>query len=155
MDGEQNSGEELRMDEAVKQLYRKLIKENFPNSREIEKPSVFLEANRRHMAHCSESGNYIQLFIKIEDRRITDISYLCSCEPTTNVVLEILCELARGITLEEADHLMAEYFYQIIGSREETIRVTVQGVMGLFRAGLRPGNIRPETEPEETQFMVD
>jgi len=124
------------LEDAIKNLYRKYIKEDFPNSREMENPSVFLEAVRQQMLHCGETGSYLQLFLKSEERRLTDITYLCSCEPATNVVVEVLCDLVRGMPLEGAENLTEEPFYQIIGSREETIGMTVRGVLALLREGI-------------------
>jgi NifU-like protein involved in Fe-S cluster formation len=124
------------MDQAVIKLYRQYIKEDFPNSGELENASIFVEAIGQHMIHCGETGNYMRLYLRVEGRRIAAIRYLCSCEPVANVAVEILCGLARGRTLAEAAELGEESFYRIIGSRDEEIRLKVRGLLALLRAGL-------------------
>ena len=39
------------------------------------------------------------LYPVVDDDRINDIKYLCSCEPTANVAVEVLCTLVKGKTL--------------------------------------------------------
>jgi len=126
------------MDPGVVVLYRKLIKENFPNSGELENASIFVEAIGQHMIHCGETGNYMQLYLQLDGRRIKDIKYLCSCEPVANVAVEILCDLARGMTLEEAAGLTEEPFYQAIGSCDEEIRKKVRGLLALLHEAIAP-----------------
>lgn len=124
------------MDQAVTKLYRKYIKEDFPNSGELENASIFAEAIGQHMIDCGETGNYMQLYLQVEGQRIADIKYLCSCEPVANVAVEILCDLVKGRTLEAAAELTEEPFYQIIGSRDEEIRRKVRGLLELLHEGI-------------------
>jgi NifU-like protein involved in Fe-S cluster formation len=124
------------MDEAVIRYYRQLLKEEFPNSGELEAPSVFVEAVGQKMINCGNTGNYIQLYFKIDDRRITDISYLCSCEPVANVAVEILCSLVKGMTLEEAARLSEEEFYQLLGSQSEEYSKKVRGLLEMLNEGI-------------------
>jgi NifU-like protein involved in Fe-S cluster formation len=100
------------MDQAIIKLYRRLIKENFPNSKELKNASIFVEAGRQHLVHCGEAGNYMHLYLQVDDGWVTDAKYLCSCEPTANVAVEILCDLVIGKTLEEATGLSEEPFYK-------------------------------------------
>ena len=124
------------MDQAVIKFYRKLIKENFPNFKELENASIFVEAVGQHMIHCSETGNYMQLYLQVDDGRIVDAKYLCSCEPIANVVVEILCDLVKGMTLEESAGLTEEPLLQVIGSRDEEIRKKVRGLLELLHEGI-------------------
>ena len=89
------------MDEAVIKYYRRLLKEEFPNSGAMERPFIFVEAVGEHMINCGNTGNYMQLYLRVIDHRIDDIKYLCSCEPVANVAVEVLCTLVKGKALDE------------------------------------------------------
>ncbi|NLK36290.1 MAG: aminotransferase class V-fold PLP-dependent enzyme [Gracilibacteraceae bacterium] len=114
------SKEGLSMDQAVIKLYRKLIKEDFPNSGELENASI---------------------------------KYLCSCEPTANVVVEILCDLVKGRTFEETANLTEETFYQIIGICNEEICKKVRGLLELLYAGIN--NVRCNSQAVIEKTAVD
>ena len=108
------------MDQAVIKLYRKLIKEDFPNSGELENASI---------------------------------KYLCSCEPTANVVVEILCDLVKGRTFEETANLTEETFYQLIGICNEEICKKVRGLLELLYAGIN--NVRCNSQAVIEKTAVD
>lgn len=124
------------MDEAVIKFYRRLLTENFPNAGQLEHPSVFAEAIGQKMIDCGNTGNYMQLYLRIKDNRIEDIKYLCSCEPVANVAVEILCTLVKGKTLDEAILLTEDSFYQILGSQEGELRKKVCGLLELMNEGI-------------------
>lgn len=126
------------MDEAVIKYYRRLLREDFPNSGALDNPTIFVEAVGEKLINCGNTGNYIQLYLLVTDRRITDIKYLCACEPVANVAVEVLCSLVRGKTLEEAADLTAEPFYQFIESRDEKLRGKILGLLELLKEGLAP-----------------
>lgn len=130
------SGVISKMDQAVIKYYRRLLKENFPNSGEIADPSMFLEADGKKTYLCGEIGNYMQLFLQVEGGRIAEIKYLCFCEPRANVAVEVLCNLVRGKTLEETALLTEEPFYQIIDSSEEELQKKVRGLLELLHEGI-------------------
>lgn len=120
------------MNKAIIQYYRRLLKAEFENSGEIENPSVFVEAVGEKMVHCGNSGNYMQLYLKIEDDTIVDIRYLCSCEPTANVGVEVLCNLARGKTLDEALTITEDRFYGEIGCDDDELKLKVRGLIEML-----------------------
>ncbi len=116
------------MDEAVIHHYRQLLKEDFPHAGVIEGPSIFVEVIGQKMIDCGNTDNYMQLYLQVDGLRISDIRYLCSCEPSANVAVEILCSLVKGKTLDEAAALQEEAFYQFLGSRgDEELRKKVRG----------------------------
>jgi NifU-like protein involved in Fe-S cluster formation len=124
------------MDEAVIKYYRRLLKEDFPNSGSLVNPSIFIEAVGEKMINCGNTGNYMQLYLQVIGVQIAEIKYLCACEPVANVAVEVLCTLVKGKTLEEAVHLTVEPFYQSIGSQEEKLCQKVLGVMELMKEGI-------------------
>ena len=88
------------------------------------------------LINCGNTGNYMQLFLRVSDHRIADIRYLCSCEPAANVAVEGLSTLVKGKTLDEAATLTEESFFQRVGSREEPFAQKVQGILALFHEAL-------------------
>jgi len=126
------------MDEAVIKYYRRLLREEFPNSGALDNPSVFVEAVGAKMINCGNTGNYMHLYLRVAENWITDIKYLCACEPVANVAVEFLCSLVKGMTVDEAASLTEEPFYQFIESRDEKLRQKVQGLLALLNEGIAP-----------------
>ena len=124
------------MDEAVIKNYRRLLKEDFPNSGALDQPSVFVEAVGEKLINCGNTGNYMQLFLQVADSRIVDIKYLCSCAPVANVAVEVLCILVKGKTLDETMSLTEESFYLFLGSRDEELCKKVRGLLELLNDGI-------------------
>jgi NifU-like protein involved in Fe-S cluster formation len=138
------------MDEAIIKYYRQLLKEDFPNSGALENPSIFVEAIGEHMINCGNTGNYMQLYLRVVELRIEDIKYLCSCEPVANVAVEVLCNLVKGKTLDEAAGITEESFYQVLGSRDGELCTKVRGLLALLNEGIGrvhtpPGGKEPVT----------
>ena len=124
------------MDAAVIKYYRNLLREEFPNSGALENPCVFIEAVGEKLINCGNTGNYMQLYFRVVGERITEITYLCACEPVANVAVEVMCNLVRGKTFEEAASLTEEPFYQSVGSRAEELRRKVVGLLALLKEGI-------------------
>ena len=141
------------MDEAVIKYYRRLLKEEFPNSGPLANPTIFIEAVGEKLINCGNTGNYMQLFIQIEEDCIKAITYLCSCEPVANVAVEVLCNLMRGKRLAEAERLGEEPFYDFLGSRDEPYSKKVVGVLELFKEGIT--SYYAQGDHQETPFRSD
>jgi len=124
------------MDSAVIKYYRSLLRAEFPNSGAMENPSVFIEAVGEKLINCGNTGNYMQLYLRVAGERITEISYLCACEPVANVAVEVMCDLVKGETLEEAARLTEEPFYQSVGSQAEELHRKVVGLLALLKEGI-------------------
>jgi NifU-like protein involved in Fe-S cluster formation len=124
------------MEEPVIKYFRKLLKEDFPCAGSFENASIFVELIGEKMINCGNTGNYMQLYIQVADRRIDDIRYLCSCEPTANVAVEVLCTLVKGKSLEEATALSEEAFYQLLGCGGEELQIKVRGLLELLNEGI-------------------
>jgi NifU-like protein involved in Fe-S cluster formation len=123
------------MDKAVIKFYRRLLSEDFPNSGELEN-AVFVESIGQKLIDCGNTGNYMQLYIRTEGLRITDIKYVCSCEPVANVAAEVLCGLVKGKTLHEAARLTEETIYDALGSRDGELQKKVRGLLALLNEGV-------------------
>ena len=111
------------MDEIVAGLYRKLSETGFKNAGSFDNPTMFIDTKVEGISICGQSGqDYMNIYIMIDGKVITDIRYLCSCDPTANVVIEALCDLVRGKTTTEAKAITKEEFYEAIGSDGGTVR---------------------------------
>jgi NifU-like protein involved in Fe-S cluster formation len=141
------------VDAAVIKYYRRLLKEEFANSGSLDNPSVFVEAIGEKMIHCGNTGNYMQLYFHIIDNRVEEIRYLCSCEPPANVAVEVLCELVKGKTLEEAAGVSEQTFYQCIGSEDDVLKLKVRGLLEMLYEGIARYRAQaPESSAENIQW---
>ena len=85
------------MEEAVIKYYRKLINTGFEHSGSLENPSIFLDNTMgNRILICGNMSDFMQIYINVVNDRIDDIKYKCSCNPTANVTVEVLCTLVKG-----------------------------------------------------------
>ena len=95
------------MDEAIIKRYRILLRAGFEYAGEIESPSVSVDAINVGVPMCGNPEDYMRLYINIKNDTIDLMKYLCLCEPTTNVAVEILCKLVKGKPIKEIRNLTA------------------------------------------------
>jgi NifU-like protein involved in Fe-S cluster formation len=125
------------MDELVVKYYRRLCRKGFEHAGELENPSIFLDTVGEKIRICSHvSHAYMHIYINIRQGTIEDVKYLCTCDPTANVVVEICCNLIKGKTVEEAWGLTEESFVQALGGGGEEYRKKARGIIELLHRGL-------------------
>jgi NifU-like protein involved in Fe-S cluster formation len=125
------------MDEIVVKFYRRLCRMGFKYTGEIQNPSIFLDTVGEKIRICSRVAHaYIHIYIDIRDGVIDDIKYLCICDPTANVVVEILCTLVEGKTIQEAENITEKDFSQALGSTGEEYLKKARGIIELLHRGL-------------------
>jgi len=129
------------VDEAVIKYYRKLLRTGFEYAGSFDNPSVFLETVGDGRI-CGRAGDYMHIFIKITNGRIDGIKYLCTCDPTANVAVEILCALAKGKTLEETQAMTEDSLLQTLGTESEDFRKKAKGLLELLNKGLTQYQIK-------------
>ena len=126
------------MDEAVVKYYRKLLRSDFEHSGSLENPSIFVDSVGEKMHICSQVGrNYIHLYANIRNDVIENIKYLCTCDPTANVAVEILCILVKGQNLAAIDKINEENFFQVLGCASDELGKKARGLLELLRAGIK------------------
>ena len=86
---------------------------------QLKMPRIFLDSVGEKVLICGSTGDFMQLYINVINNRIDDIKYMCQCDPTANVAVEILCALLKGKTLDDAATLKEEAFSQFLGSNGE------------------------------------
>ncbi|MGD0794800.1 MAG: iron-sulfur cluster assembly scaffold protein [Dehalococcoidales bacterium] len=125
------------MDEQVVKYYRRLCQTGFAHTGSLENPSIFLDTVGEKIRICSHvSHAYMHIYINVRHGTIDDIKYLCTCDPTANVVVEILCALVKGKTIQEAEALTVDSFSQVLGSKGEEFQSKVTGIIELLHRGL-------------------
>lgn len=124
------------MHQAIIKLYRQFLREDFGHAGPLDSASIFVEAIGEKMVHCGNSGNYMQLYLDVVGQRIVDMKYLCSCEPTANVAVEVLCTLVKGRTLDDALRVSEEALYEFIGCDVDELKVKVRGLLEMLREGI-------------------
>ena len=124
------------MDEAVIKYYRKLFRTRFEYAGSIENASIFLDSVGEKVLICGSTGDFMQLYINVINNRIDDIKYMCQCDPTANVAVEILCALLKGKTLDDAATLKEEAFSQFLGSNGEDFGKKARGLLELLNKGI-------------------
>jgi len=99
------------MDELVIKYYRKMCREGFAYAGSLENPAVYLDTVGEKLRICGMSAHYyMNIFINISNNGIREIKYLCTCDPTANVVVEVMCKLARGKPITEAKAITTDSF---------------------------------------------
>ena len=125
------------MDELVIKYYRRLLKEGFQYCGSLETPSIYLDSVGEKIRICGHTGhNYIHVYINIADCKISEVKYLCSCDPTANVVVELFCSLIYNKTLTGAEALTEADFSKALGSTGEEFLKKAGGVIELFKRGV-------------------
>jgi NifU-like protein involved in Fe-S cluster formation len=110
------------MDQSVIKYYRKIVDERFPHAGSLEGPDIFLDAVGEHMRICDHVGtDSLRLYARVQDDRITQARYLCSCDPTTNVAVEIMSGLIEGKALAEIATLTPESFSSVLGNESKEL----------------------------------
>jgi NifU-like protein involved in Fe-S cluster formation len=125
------------LDEKVVKYYRSLCKNGFEHAGELENPSVFLDTVGEKIRICSHvSHAYMHIYVNIRGGVIDDIKYLCTCDPTANVVVEILCGLAKGKTITAAEALTEASFTRALGGGDAEFLKKARGIIELLHRGL-------------------
>ncbi len=131
------------MDERVSTRYRSLMEAGFPNAGSIESPTIFIDSKAEGVSICGNAGkDYMNIYLKVHGGVISEIKYLCSCDPTANVVVESLCNLAKGKTLSEAKLISKDQFYQDIGADAGSVPRKVWGAIELLNTVIKRHEVK-------------
>ncbi len=125
------------MDELVIKFYRRLCRTGFEHTGELENPTIFLDTVGEKIRICSHvSHAYMHIYINVCDGIIQDIKYLCTCDPTANVLVELLCNILKGKTLQEAEALTVDSFVQALGGGGDEFKKKAAGMIELLHRGI-------------------
>ncbi len=126
------------MDRKVIKYYRGLLKEGFANAGTLENPSILLDTVGEKIRICGHAAeNHMYVYIAVAgDETVSDCRYLCNCDPTANVVVEILCTLIKGLTLKEAGKLRVDDFAGVLDTRGDKFLEKSKGILELLGRGI-------------------
>jgi NifU-like protein involved in Fe-S cluster formation len=125
------------MDEVVVKFYRKLCREGFKYTGELETPTIFMDTVGEKIRVCAHVAHaYLHIYINVRGGIISDIKYLCTCDPSANVAIEVLCSLVKGKTIPEAEALTESNFAQALGTSGEEYLKKARGIIELLRRGI-------------------
>jgi NifU-like protein involved in Fe-S cluster formation len=134
----------------VAEMYRKLNQQGFKNAGSIDGPTLFIDTKAEGVSICGQGrSDFMNIYVKATDGVVTEIKYLCSCDPTANVVVEVLCDLVRGKTLEQARTLAKEQFYEAIGTSGGSVSRKVWAAIQLMTLVIKRYEVAgsPSREP--------
>jgi len=121
----------------VIKYYRRLLREGFQNTGEIENPSIFLDSVEENIPICGQIGrDFMHVYLEIINDKIEDIKYLCTCDPTANVVIEVLCSLVKNRTISQAEALTPDSFRETLAEIGEDTVKKAKGTLELLNRGL-------------------
>jgi NifU-like protein involved in Fe-S cluster formation len=125
------------MDEAVTKFYRGLLTRGFDNHfGAIDDASIYLDSHGERLSICGLDGGFLQLYISVTSDVIQEIKYKCSCDPVTNVAVEILIKLMTGKSLDEAAAVTEEAFGRFLGTGDDELRKKSKTLLELFNRGI-------------------
>lgn len=125
------------LDQKVVTFYRKLIKHGFEHAGILDSPAIFLDSIGENVSVCaSVTQRYLNLYIAVENATISDVRYLCTCDPTGNVAVEILCSLIKGKSIDYAKTITIDDFYEVLGGEVEDLRKSADGLLELLQRGI-------------------
>jgi NifU-like protein involved in Fe-S cluster formation len=124
------------MNEVILKYYRRLLREGFGYTGTIENPSIFLDSVGENLPICGRLGrDYLHLYINVREGIVNDIKYLCTCDPTANVVFEVLCSLAKGKSVQEVEGFSSDTLAAALGVDDADFHKKAKGVLELMRRG--------------------
>ena len=126
------------MDELVIKYYRQLLRGGFPHVGKIEDPTVFIDSIGERIQVCGSIARaYMHIYITIRNGVIEQMKYLCTCDPTANVAIEILCTLVEGKPVGEINNVTPEMFTGILSSTGEDFLKRAGDMTNLLLQGLQ------------------
>jgi hypothetical protein len=64
------------------------------------------------------------------------MKYLCLCDPTANVAIEVLCGLVRGKTLGDVASIKVESILERVGSDGDELRTRATALIEFVNKGI-------------------
>jgi NifU-like protein involved in Fe-S cluster formation len=78
----------------------------------------------------------MKIYLKIHAGIITDMRYLCLCDPTANVAIEILSGMLRNMTINDASKITPDKILRDVGSDGEELASKSSALVELIQKGL-------------------
>jgi len=117
------------MHEVLRDYYQKLKNDGFEHAGRIEGADISFELSGEVSPGCFNTDDYVGLNICLSNDLITDIKHQCISDPINNVAIEIICDLAKGKTLQEALQITEDSILQFLGCEDDTMRAKAAAIL--------------------------
>jgi len=143
------------MDKLIKEQFVKISQEGFKNSGKIKNATCVIESGAE--GTCVGGRDYLFLYLKIENNKIIDIRYECNyCDPAMFVAAECLCNLARGLKVDECCKINNKTFSNYLGDYSEMATEHFSRALKLLLGGIKKGmnDSHKQVENNKNQMLI-
>jgi nitrogen fixation protein NifU and related proteins len=121
------------MDNELRELYQQVILDHNKSPRNFKKLET---ANHYAEGYNPLCGDRIDVYVKLEDDKISDISFVGSGCAISKASASLMSTMVKGKTIKEAIEIFEKFHHLITGKMDEEIDTDEVGKLAVF-AGVR------------------
>ena len=121
------------MDNELRELYQQVILDHNKSPRNFKKLET---ANHYAEGYNPLCGDRIDVYIKLDEDKIEDISFMGSGCAISKASASMMSTMVKGKTIEEAEEIFEKFHHLITGKMGEQIDTEQAGKLAVF-AGVR------------------
>jgi nitrogen fixation NifU-like protein len=121
------------MDNELRELYQQVILDHNKSPRNFKKLET---ANHFAEGYNPLCGDRIDVYVKLNDNKIEDISFVGSGCAISKASASLMSTMVKGKTIEEAEIIFEKFHHLITGKMDEEINAEEVGKLAVF-AGVR------------------
>jgi len=121
------------MDNELRELYQQVILDHNKSPRNFKKLET---ANHYAEGYNPLCGDRIDVYVKLADNKIEDISFQGSGCAISKASASLMSSMVKGKTIEDADELFEKFHHLITGKMDEEVDTDEIGKLAVF-AGVR------------------
>ena len=123
------------MHEVIKKYYANMSDAGYENAGMINNADIviYIASFETLSPACGSIDDFIDYYFKLTDNHITEVRYQCMTDPTANVIADVICELAKGKTMQEFLQLKPDNIIQFLGCDDELVKTKSVVLLELLR----------------------
>jgi nitrogen fixation NifU-like protein len=121
------------MDNELRELYQQVILDHNKSPRNFK---ILEKANHFAEGYNPLCGDKIDVYVKLEDDKIEDISFVGSGCAISKSSASLMSTMVKGKTIKEAEEIFEKFHNLITGKMDEEINTDEVGKLAVF-AGVR------------------
>jgi nitrogen fixation NifU-like protein len=121
------------MDNELRELYQQVILDHNKSPRNFKKLET---ANHYAEGYNPLCGDHIDVYVKLNDDKIEDISFVGSGCAISKASASLMSTMVKGKSVEEAKKIFDKFHHLITGKLDEQINTDEVGKLAVF-AGVR------------------
>jgi nitrogen fixation NifU-like protein len=121
------------MDNELRELYQQVILDHNKSPRNFKKLET---ANHYAEGYNPLCGDHIDVYVKLNDDKIEDISFVGSGCAISKASASLMSTMVKGKSVEEAEKIFDKFHHLITGKLDEQINTDEVGKLAVF-AGVR------------------